>query len=291
MLHFVPVIVWIVIRLVVLGYDMRQDGFEDVQNGYLMIHLKWKYLDPIVTLFSIAQMTIYLVLSFQLLTRYRSRIQHYFSNIYAIELNWLRIFLIIYIFLFAYHSIQVVVNAIVVDLNWIQEWWYYLLSGIAIIYVGIKGYFTDLTTVQNAEVQSFLDSDASDPQISAFAAQHDQGLLSEKIQSQKAAIETYFSEHQPYLDPNLNLVRLAQKLGMRREELSETINKGFDSKFNDFINHHRVEAFKEKVAQGQHQRLSILGVAFDCGFNSKATFNRSFKKIMGISPSEYLKSI
>ena len=84
---------------------------------------------------------------------------------------------------------------------------------------------------------------------------------------------------------------LAEKLECSREELSEAINKGFLLKFNDFINSYRVEAFKTKLAEGLQDQLSLLGIAFECGFNSKATFNRAFKKFTNVSPTQYLNSI
>ena len=61
--------------------------------------------------------------------------------------------------------------------------------------------------------------------------------------------------------------------------------------FNDFINHYRIEAVKEKLNFGEHHKTTLLGIAFDCGFNSKATFNRAFKKSTSLSPKDYLKSI
>ena len=59
--------------------------------------------------------------------------------------------------------------------------------------------------------------------------------------------------------------------------------------FNDFINHYRIEAVKEKLSAGEHNTTTLLGIAYDCGFNSKATFNRAFKKSTTLSPNEYLK--
>ena len=61
--------------------------------------------------------------------------------------------------------------------------------------------------------------------------------------------------------------------------------------FNDFINEYRVKAFKTAVENGKQQKLSLLGIAYECGFNSKATFNRVFKKFAHSSPSDYLKSL
>ena len=94
----------------------------------------------------------------------------------------------------------------------------------------------------------------------------------------------------PYLNPDLNLSDLANFLDMNRAQLSQIINSGFQKNFNDFINEYRVNTFKEKLNLGEHEQLSLLGIAFDSGFNSEATFNRVFKKITQTSPSEYLQT-
>ena len=65
----------------------------------------------------------------------------------------------------------------------------------------------------------------------------------------------------------------------------------FNKNFNEFINHYRVEACKAKILAGETIHLSLLGIAFECGFNSKATFNRTFKKLTGSTPSQFSKSV
>jgi AraC-like DNA-binding protein len=77
---------------------------------------------------------------------------------------------------------------------------------------------------------------------------------------------------------------------MTRGQVSEVINNGFNKNFNDFVNSYRVNAFKSMLEENKHEQLSLLGLAHECGFNSKATFNRVFKKLTHYSPSEYLKS-
>jgi AraC-like DNA-binding protein len=82
---------------------------------------------------------------------------------------------------------------------------------------------------------------------------------------------------------------MARKLDTNVSVLSRAINQCFKQNFNDFINQRRIEAVKEKLKAGELQRQTLLGIAFDCGFNSKATFNRAFKKMTGVSPKEWLR--
>ena len=68
------------------------------------------------------------------------------------------------------------------------------------------------------------------------------------------------------------------------------INAGAGKNFNDFVNAYRVDEFKRQVREPASAHLSFLGLALDCGFNSKATFNRAFKKFTGTSPKEFTEA-
>ena len=84
---------------------------------------------------------------------------------------------------------------------------------------------------------------------------------------------------QPYLEPELTLSELAKQLNISTSKLSQTINNGLGKNFNDFINEYRVEAVKKMMLDEKKSNFSLLGIAQECGFNSKATFNRTFKKL------------
>ena len=92
-----------------------------------------------------------------------------------------------------------------------------------------------------------------------------------------------------YEDPELSLTQMAKQLQTNASILSKAINQGFDMCFNDFINQYRIEAVKEKLIAGEQKTQTLLGIAYDCGFNSKATFNRAFKKATGQSPKDWIK--
>jgi AraC-like DNA-binding protein len=100
-------------------------------------------------------------------------------------------------------------------------------------------------------------------------------------------LDALMREQKPWLEPNLNLNELAVQMDLNSVQLSHLINKGFGQNFNDFVNAYRVEAVKESMMDSKKQHLSILGHAYECGFNSKATFNRAFKKLTGTAPSTF----
>jgi AraC-like DNA-binding protein len=104
----------------------------------------------------------------------------------------------------------------------------------------------------------------------------------------KRKVLTYFEKEKVYLNPELTLSELATKLDTNTSVLSAIINTGFGKNFNDFVNEYRVEEFKRKAAEPDSKHLTLLAIAFDCGFNSKATFNRAFKKVTDVSPKAFL---
>ena len=62
-----------------------------------------------------------------------------------------------------------------------------------------------------------------------------------------------------------------------------TLSENLNTNFNDFINHYRLNYFKTIAVDPKNSHLTILGLAYDSGFNSKSVFNTYFKKIEGIT--------
>ena len=93
-----------------------------------------------------------------------------------------------------------------------------------------------------------------------------------------------------YLDQTLNLKTLAQKLSVSVNHLSQIINEMFNQNFHDFVNQYRVKECIKYLKDESNGRKTVLRIAFECGFNTKATFNSAFKKFTGMTPKEFRKS-
>jgi AraC-like DNA-binding protein len=115
--------------------------------------------------------------------------------------------------------------------------------------------------------------------------------LKVKNKGQLEHILKYMDESRPYLDSKLTLTSLAIQLDMSSHNLSKIINEEFNKNFNDFVNGYRIKEFKKIILEGEHPNLTLLSYGYMVGFNSKTSFNRSFKRITGQTPSDFFNKI
>jgi AraC-like DNA-binding protein len=99
------------------------------------------------------------------------------------------------------------------------------------------------------------------------------------------------TDEKPFTEPELSLNDLAGRLSISPNQLSQVINEQFGKNFWDYVNQHRIQEVETQFRRGVHRKQTLLAIALDAGFNSKASFNRAFKKFTGQTPSEYLKGI
>ena len=92
-----------------------------------------------------------------------------------------------------------------------------------------------------------------------------------------------------FTDPDIRVAHLAKSLNVKPHVLSRFINTEFNKSFNELINHYRVEEFKLRVTDEKYHHFSIMGIAYDVGYNSKSAFNTSFRKHTGQTPSEFMR--
>lgn len=113
----------------------------------------------------------------------------------------------------------------------------------------------------------------------------------ETIERTLKQIDDIMNDEKLYLKPDLKYTELAHKLNFSARQFSQFLNSEIGKSFNDFINEYRVNEVKMKLMNEESNIHTILALALESGFNSKASFNRLFKKHAGQTPSQYLKQI
>ena len=193
-----------------------------------------------------------------------------------------------------------------IDFKWLQMVMYALLFISAIILVSIL--LSDVLGVFSLEFKGliFYGSLALLPFYLFFHAIHRKVIypseehiatpkyknstLSEndvrKIQDQ---LERVMKTEKPFLDGHLSISKLAGMLDIHQKELSQVINERYQTNFFHFINGYRVAEVQDKIENPAYKNFSLLGIAFDSGFNTKSAFSKAFKRVNGITPSAYKK--
>lgn len=114
-------------------------------------------------------------------------------------------------------------------------------------------------------------------------------LNADKSAEYATRLLAYLSENESFLNPDLSLRELASQIEIHPNHLSWLLNNNFGKNYNEFINTYRVEAFKLNAKAPKNAHLTIEGLAYESGFNSKTVFNTYFKKETGLTPKQFLK--
>ena len=116
-------------------------------------------------------------------------------------------------------------------------------------------------------------------------------LTEEECKELHKKLVAYVEKERPYINPDLKMGDLASALDTSSHSLSYLLNQYLNQSYYDFINEYRVTQFKKMVADSQYSRYTLTALAELCGFSSRASFFRSFKKSTGVTPNEYIRSI
>lgn len=103
----------------------------------------------------------------------------------------------------------------------------------------------------------------------------------------KKQLDALMLEKKPYLNSKLLKTELAKMLGIVNPELARLLNENIGMNFFEYVNYYRIKEFVSIAKTDRAKQLTFYGIAQEAGFNSKTTFNKSFKKLMGTSPSVY----
>ncbi|AQG79157.1 helix-turn-helix domain-containing protein [Spirosoma montaniterrae] len=302
--HAVPFLVQVIYRVSIfaMGTDFVRWWEANMHEPY--------YIGTFEFWFGVLQDFFYLYLSLRLYRHYREWIKHQFSETETISFRWFRNFIIaltvVTVFGFLMDGLS-----FTLQLNFWQDWWDELAEVVLIYYVSINGYaqvqpgrrlafasagatvsdIPDAVSIRTATPVLAEVSSAEAPAHQPIPSVASSPPLSDELVSLRDKLLDYMTTEKPYLDADLSLTDLARHVHLNPVLLSQVINAGTGKNFNDFVNEYRVDEFKRQLHNPANAHLSFLGLALDCGFNSKATFNRAFKKFTGQSPKEFAETI
>lgn len=280
LLHFTPAIVSILFFIPLFKLDTIQ--IEGIYNRTEAI--------PKLTVYGglplLGLINIYILLSLIRIRKHKKELKYLFSFEKEVDLNWLiRLtysFIVIILFgllMFGLFSFTELYNGLVFD-------YLFGLSYVGFVFtLGYFGYkqgriFSHTTIVLEGNTKI-------DHRINKVSRPINSAQENAKLATQ---LNTYIKDQKPWLNQKLSLYDLASELGMTSHQLSALLNDYLKTTFYDFINHFRVEEAKKRL-KSNNNRLTILAIALESGFNSKASFNRVFKIKTGSTPSEYLKLV
>ncbi len=270
--YFLPFIIHTIYHVGV--FSMGQDFVKTVEKNF---HGPF-YIPQIEMFTEIALNVFFIYKSFKLYNDYRNWTKTQFSDIESVSFKWFRNFLIVLVISFIVYLLKMVIDTIY-DLDFKDDWWDNVVGITLIYYVSITGY----SQVQPKTGLVFKEEDFKPENIQK------EKFNESELETWKTKILKLMQDEKIYLQPELNLSDIANRLKTNISVLSGVVNNAFGKNFNDFVNEYRVREFQERIQLPENRNITLLGIALDCGFNSKATFNRSFKKFTGKAPKEFLE--
>ncbi len=229
---------------------------------------------PFVITFAALQIAYYLIQSAKILGKFRTEVENERSD--QPVLNYLSVFLL-------------AMGAC---------WFAWFLSGLVFIFPSVSLFQflkPDVAWILMAMTTALLAFYAmAEKEALAISLETKKYENSSLSTSQQDALSDRLCEwmrtQKPHLEPKLSLHTLARQLEIPSKDLSRVINETHAMNFFDFVNRHRIDEFKRLATRERLENETILGIAFEAGFNSKSTFNHSFKKLTGLTPAQFLKS-
>lgn len=272
LLHFIPFVIYVFI-LSPLYIQSAEEKLKYITGDYSKLAI----FDYLFTPLQIIQLLIYLLIVHGKLKKYNEKIKNSYSSLEKINLKWLQTFIK---FFLAVYGLMTVVLLL------------YFLGYVDFVFKYGSGLIGLIVTIS---IYSIGYKGLTQPEI--FVTYYDNELLlpEERVKStaQKEVIQSLKSvmnEKKLYLNSELTLKELADSISIQAYQLSKLLNEEMKQNFYDFVNGYRIEEVKRRLHDNDYNNYSILGIAYECGFNSKSVFNTLFKKVTNQTPSEYKKS-
>jgi AraC-like DNA-binding protein len=292
--HFIPASIYLLYSLIIFLSDkVILHEYHFYKDGKDKDFSLWYQIAGLLLLGH------YLIKSLKIYYNYKRITYNEVSFAESVMFKWAKRFLLAFLILIFIRILFFMLNP-----EWDEfgkKFWYYVCFSILFYFISISGYVNSILSVTsfkystiNSDTNLNLEMDHSIETEFTLTTLNNDKLKDDKIEildldEWKEKIEILMIIDKMYKNPELVISDLSSKLGTHSKKVSQVINQGFNLNFNDFINHHRIKALLQKIEKGEHNIQTLLSIALECGFNSKSTFNRAFKRATALSPKEYIE--
>jgi AraC-like DNA-binding protein len=247
----------------VLPAEQKMEVYRNQGAGYEVFLLLKTYAIMCSGLF-------YVSWSVLLLRRHAGNIRDQFSDVEKINLRWLQF-------------LTLGLGAI---------WFLVLFAGNdTLIYAGVVVFVFLIGFFGIRQANIFAHTRLTPADVDTKEKYQKSGLTDKASHELHQQLKHVMADDAVYKNSELSIDDLATKLGVHPNHLSQVINQKGNKNFYDFVNTYRVEEFKRLIALQKNRQFTLLSLAYDCGFSSKTSFNRCFKKATGQTPSEYTAAL
>jgi AraC-like DNA-binding protein len=251
---------------------------DDLQQKDL-IATQWYFnqVKVVEDILSVASAFIYGYFCFSYIKKYQNWLHQFTSDTRYPTLNWLRNLLVVTALLGFGLFINVLIDNAYPSRTAFLRWqFFYVYLTFLIYYLGIKAltFKTEVISIAQLLVEQPVEKQTK--------------YESSALEAAKMIILSALEEQKIFLNSELTLLKMSQDLALSPGLASATINQLLGKTFRSLVNVYRIDEAKIRLLDPAHQHLSLLGIAFECGFNSEASFYRIFKAEVGCSPKAYL---
>lgn len=284
-LHFFPFILFVGINILLLitGYEVNNDWKVIIELGQFEILM--------------IQLLVYNFKTIKLLDLHYINILATYSNIEKRDLRWLRLIILIitciYIFSFilshlAIFGVKSIDNFFVVIQVSITMIIYGMSYGVLLRPGLFPLTFASIAPITEEEIkETGYETEEDQPLAVKYKRS---GLKLEEAREHLQDLQILMERTRCYKNPDLNILGLAELLGISKNHLTQILNEQMKMNFFEFINRYRVEEAKKLLLDTAYTHLSLQGIAAEAGYKSKTTFFANFRKIAGCTPLEWIKS-
>ena len=243
-------------------------------------------------IFSIIHILLFLMIMFffviktiRLIHSHQSNIKNYYSSIHDKQLNWVKYGAY---FLLFFMTLSLL-SGIVIHTNSYFEVLLFTISNVVFIYwasvIGLRQPKINVPLLNDniyQKKETILSSIAPNTSIQIEKI--------DEVEHDYQRLLTFMNTHKPFNNPELTIADLAEYCHTSTKKLSHLINQKAEVNFNTFVNQFRIEEAKKMLIDPTYNHLNVMGIGYEVGFNSKASFYAVFKKLSDTTPAKFKKS-